>query len=47
MHQLGFLTVIDDGSHDDLIILEMAKMVGGFVISNDKFRDHINVKGLN
>lgn len=32
--------MIDDGSHDDLIILEEAKMAGGFVISNDKFRDH-------
>lgn len=34
------MTIIDDGSHDDLVILEMAKSVGGFVISNDRFRDH-------
>ncbi|KAI1727802.1 zc3h12a-like ribonuclease NYN domain-containing protein [Ditylenchus destructor] len=40
-HHLGYLTIIDDGSHDDLLILEMAKNVGGFVVSNDKFRDHL------
>uniref|UniRef100_A0A915D4J3 RNase NYN domain-containing protein n=1 Tax=Ditylenchus dipsaci TaxID=166011 RepID=A0A915D4J3_9BILA len=40
LHSLGLLTIIDDGSHDDLVILEMAKNVGGFVVSNDKFRDH-------
>ncbi|KAL3121772.1 hypothetical protein niasHT_002000 [Heterodera trifolii] len=40
LQKLDYLTVIDDGSHDDFFLLEVAKCNGGFVISNDKFRDH-------
>jgi len=46
LQKLGYITEIDDGSHDDLIILEMAKCIGGFVISNDKFRDHTHIEDL-
>ncbi|KAH7730195.1 Ribonuclease Zc3h12a-like [Aphelenchoides avenae] len=34
------VTTIDDYSHDDLVLLEAARCFGGFVVSNDKFRDH-------
>uniref|UniRef100_A0A914GU78 RNase NYN domain-containing protein n=1 Tax=Globodera rostochiensis TaxID=31243 RepID=A0A914GU78_GLORO len=40
LQKLDYLTVIDDGSHDDFFPLEVAKCNGGFVISNDRFRDH-------
>ncbi|CAK5077631.1 unnamed protein product [Meloidogyne enterolobii] len=40
MQKLGYLGTITDHSHDDLILLEYAKCTGGFIISNDKYRDH-------
>lgn len=46
MRDLGYVIPIEDGSHDDLVLLEMAKCTGGFVISNDKFRDHMNIAAL-
>jgi len=28
---MGYVIPIEDGSHDDLVLLEIAKTVGGFV----------------
>jgi hypothetical protein len=46
LNKMGYVIPIEDGSHDDLVLLEMAKIVGGFVISNDKFRDHLDIAAL-
>jgi len=49
LKDLGLLIPIDDGCHDDIVLLEMAKNVNGFVVSNDRFRDHsanLHVPGL-
>ncbi|KAF7633451.1 hypothetical protein Mgra_00007139 [Meloidogyne graminicola] len=36
---LGILTVVPPNVHDDIAILEYATQVGGFIVSNDKFRE--------
>uniref|UniRef100_A0A914LR39 RNase NYN domain-containing protein n=1 Tax=Meloidogyne incognita TaxID=6306 RepID=A0A914LR39_MELIC len=36
---LGILTVVPPNVHDDIAILEYASQVGGFIVSNDKFRE--------
>ncbi|KAL7072940.1 hypothetical protein ACQ4LE_008017 [Meloidogyne hapla] len=36
---LGILTVVSPDVHDDIAILEYATQVGGFIVSNDKFRE--------
>jgi len=49
LKDLGLLIPIDNGCHDDIVLLEMAMNVNGFVVSNDRFRDHSanrNVLGL-
>jgi len=46
LRKMGYVIEITDGSHDDLILLELAKASGGFVISNDKFADHLNFPSL-
>jgi len=45
LQRRGFLTEVTTGVHDDLAILEVAKSCAGFVITNDKYRDHIG-RGL-
>uniref|UniRef100_A0A914EPJ5 RNase NYN domain-containing protein n=1 Tax=Acrobeloides nanus TaxID=290746 RepID=A0A914EPJ5_9BILA len=43
--RLGLLTATNDHL-DDLIVLEQARCTGGFVVTNDKYRDHKNASNL-
>jgi len=47
LKELGLLIPIDNGCHDDIVLLEMAMNVNGFVVSNDRFRDHKANRSVN
>lgn len=40
LEKLCVVTMIHDHSHDDLVMLEAARALGGFVVSEDKFAQH-------
>jgi hypothetical protein len=46
LEKLGILTIVENGQYDDFVILQEATTRGGFVISQDRFKDFDHIPML-
>lgn len=46
MHESNQLIPVSDDQHDDRVALDAASRLGGWVVTNNKYRDHPNVQPI-